>query len=179
MAVVRSFRGIEPRIAADVFLADHVAVIGDVEIGPGSSLWYGAVVRGDVMPIRIGARTSIQDNTVVHVTGGVSGTIIGDDVTVGHNVTVHACTIEDACILGMGSIILDGARVGRGSIIGAGALLTPGTIIPPGSMVMGAPARVKRPLTGDEHARIASSAAHYVELASEYRGALISGDRQR
>jgi len=170
-ATVVRFRGFEPRIAADVFLADHVAVIGDVEIGAESSLWYGAVVRGDVMPIRIGARTSIQDNTVVHVTGGVSGTVIGSDVTVGHNVTVHACTVEDACILGMGSIILDGARIGRGSIVGAGALVTPGTIIPPGSMVMGSPARVKRTLTDEEQARIASSAAHYVELAREYRAA--------
>lgn len=149
-------------------------MIGDVVIGEGSSLWYGAVVRGDVMPIRIGAATSIQDNSVVHVTGDVAGSEIGSRVTVGHNVIVHACTVEDDCILGMGSIILDRAHIGRGSIIGAGALVTPGTIIPPGSMVMGSPARVKRPLTDEEHARIASSAAHYVELARVYRDAAIA-----
>jgi len=147
-------------------------VIGDVVIGAGSSLWYGAVVRGDVMPIRIGDATSIQDNSVVHVTGGVSGTVIGSRVTVGHGVVVHACTVEDDCIIGMGSIILDQARIGSGSIVGAGALVTPGTDIPPGSMVMGSPARVKRPLTDEERARIASSAAHYVELARTYRDAL-------
>lgn len=170
-AIVR-FRDFEPRIADDVFLADHVAVIGDVVIGAGTSLWYGAVVRGDVMPIRIGRETSIQDNSVVHVTSEVSGTQIGDRVTVGHSVTVHACTIEDDCIIGMGSILLDRCRIGRGSIIGAGALVTPGTDIPPGSMVMGSPARVKRPITDEERARIASSAAHYVELARVYRAAV-------
>lgn len=171
MAVVHSFRGVRPRIAADVFLADLVAVIGDVEIGAGSSIWYGTVIRGDVEPIRVGQATSIQDNSVIHVTHGVSGTTVGDRVTVGHNVILHACTVEDDCIVGMGAIVLDRARIGRGSIVGAGALVTPGTDIPPGSMVMGSPARVKRPLTDEERARIASSAAHYVELARTYRDA--------
>jgi len=120
------------------------------------------------MPIRIGAATSIQDNTVVHVTSGVRGTTVGDRVTVGHNVILHACTIEDDCIIGMGSIILDNVRVGRGSIVGAGALLTPGTEIPEGSMVMGAPAKVKRSLSDEERARIRGSAEHYVELARMY-----------
>lgn len=147
-------------------------MIGDVVIGEGSSLWFGAVVRGDLMPIRIGAHTSIQDNSVVHITSEVSGTDIGSRVTCGHNVIVHACTVEDDCILGMGSILLDRCRIGRGSIIGAGALVTPGTVIPPGSMVMGSPARVKRPLTDEERARIASSATHYVELAQVYRDAV-------
>ncbi|KAB2887358.1 MAG: gamma carbonic anhydrase family protein [Kofleriaceae bacterium] len=169
MATVVSFRGLRPRIAEDVFLAELAAVIGDVEIGAGSSVWYGTVIRGDVEPIRIGKATSIQDNSVIHVTHGVSGTTVGDRVTVGHNVILHACTVEDDCIIGMGSIILDRSRIGRGSIVGAGALVTPGTDIPPGSMVMGSPARVKRPLTDDERARIASSAEHYVELARTYR----------
>jgi carbonic anhydrase/acetyltransferase-like protein (isoleucine patch superfamily) len=163
------FRGIRPRIADDVFLADHAAVIGDVEIGAGSSIWYGTVVRGDMEPIRIGRATSIQDNSVIHITHTVSGTTVGDRVTVGHNVILHACTVEDDCIIGMGAILLDRSRIGRGSIVGAGALVTPGTDIPPGSMVMGSPARVKRPLTDEERARIASSAEHYVELAREYR----------
>ncbi len=171
MAVVHSFRGLRPTIADDVFLADLSAVIGDVVIGAGSSIWYGTVLRGDVEPIRIGQATSIQDNSVIHVTHGVSGTRVGDRVTVGHNVILHACSVEDECIIGMGSIILDRARIGRGSIVGAGALVTPGTDIPPGSMVMGSPARVKRTLTDDERARIASSAEHYVELARTYRAA--------
>jgi carbonic anhydrase/acetyltransferase-like protein (isoleucine patch superfamily) len=171
MAVVHSFRGLRPTIADDVFLADLSAVIGDVVIGAGSSIWYGTVIRGDVEPIRIGQATSIQDNSVIHVTHDVSGTTVGDRVTVGHNVILHACTVEDECIIGMGSIILDRARIGRGSIVGAGALVTPGTDIPPGSMVMGSPARVKRTLTDDERARIASSAEHYVELARTYRAA--------
>ncbi len=169
MATVVSFRGVRPRIAEDVFVAELAAVVGDVEIGAGSSIWYGTVIRGDVEPIRIGEATSIQDNSVIHVTHGVSGTTVGDRVTVGHNVILHACTVEDECIIGMGSIILDRSRIGRGSIVGAGALVTPGTDIPPGSMVMGSPARVKRPLTDEERARIASSAAHYVELARTYR----------
>lgn len=147
-------------------------MIGDVVIGEGSSLWYGAVVRGDLMPIRIGAQTSIQDNSVLHITGEVSGTEVGNRVTVGHNVIIHACTVEDECIIGMGSILLDRCHIGRGSIIGAGALVTPGTVIPPGSMVMGSPARVKRGLTDEERARIASSADHYVELARVYRDAV-------
>src|SRR5262249_24103051 len=168
MPVVRRFADHTPDIAPDVFLAENASVIGDVVIGAGSSIWYGTVIRGDVMPIRVGRAASIQDNSVVHVTGGYSGTVIGYRVTVGHNALVHACTIEDDCIIGMGSIILDGARVRRGSIVGAGALVTPGTDIPEGSMVMGAPARVKRPLTDDERSRIASSAAHYVELARMY-----------
>ncbi len=171
MPLVRPFAGHVPEFAADVFLAENATVIGDVVIGAGSSIWYGAVVRGDMMPIRIGAATSIQDNSVVHITGGVAGTTIGDRVTVGHAVIVHACVIEDDCILGMGSIILDGARIGRGSIVGAGALVTPGTDIPPGSMVMGSPARVKRPISDEERARIASSAHHYVDLARAYRTA--------
>jgi carbonic anhydrase/acetyltransferase-like protein (isoleucine patch superfamily) len=168
MPIVRRFAEHEPRIAPDVFLAENASVIGDVVIGAGSSIWYGTVVRGDVMPIRIGRATSIQDNSVIHVTSGFSGTVVGDNVTVGHNAILHACTIEDDCIIGMGSIILDGARVRRGSIVGAGALVTPGTDIAEGSMVMGAPARVRRALTDEERARIASSAEHYVELARMY-----------
>ena len=169
MALVRPFGDATPRIAPGAFLAETATVIGDVVVGAGSSIWYGTVVRGDVMPIRIGAATSIQDNSVIHVTSDFAGTVVGDRVTVGHNVILHACTIEDDCIIGMGAIVLDGARVRRGSIVGAGALVTPGTDIPEGSMVMGAPARVKRPISDEERARIASSAAHYVELIERYR----------
>jgi carbonic anhydrase/acetyltransferase-like protein (isoleucine patch superfamily) len=137
-------------------------------IGAGSSIWFGAVVRGDQMPIRIGADTSIQDNSVLHVTSGVAGTNVGDRVTVGHNVILHACDVSDDCIIGMGSIILDRSRIGRFCVVGAGALVTPGTQIPDGMMVMGSPAKVKRPITDAEREWIASSAAHYVELGKRY-----------
>jgi carbonic anhydrase/acetyltransferase-like protein (isoleucine patch superfamily) len=171
-AVVRAHDGKRPALGKGVFVAETCAVIGDVVVGDESSIWYGTVVRGDVMPIRIGARTSVQDNTVVHVTSGVSGTTIGDDCTIGHAAIIHACTIEDFCLIGMGSIILDGARIGRGSLVGAGALVTPGTDIPPNSLVLGSPARVKRPIDNKEREQIAYGAAHYVELARHYLACL-------
>jgi gamma-carbonic anhydrase len=167
-ATVRTFAGKRPAIGANVFLAETCAVIGDVQIGDESSIWYGTVLRGDVMPIRVGARTSIQDNTVVHVTSGFAGTEIGNDCTIGHGAIIHACTIEDGCLIGMGAIILDGARVGRGSLVGAGALVTPGTDIPPGSLVLGSPAKVRRPVDDKERAQIQFGAQHYVELARAY-----------
>jgi gamma-carbonic anhydrase len=167
-AVVRTFAGKRPQIAPGVFLAETCAVIGDVVIGEQSSIWYGTTLRGDVMPIRIGARTSVQDGTVVHVTSGFSGTEIGSDCTIGHSAIVHACTVEDFCLIGMGSIILDGARIGRGSLVGAGALVTPGKIIPPDSLVLGSPAKVVRPVNDKEREQILYGAKHYVELARAY-----------
>jgi carbonic anhydrase/acetyltransferase-like protein (isoleucine patch superfamily) len=157
-----------PVIGRGVFLAETCAVIGDVEIGDESSIWYSSVVRGDVMPIRIGARTSIQDGTVIHVTSGKFGTTIGSDCTVGHAAIIHACTVEDFCLIGMGSILLDGAHIGRGSLVGAGSLVTPGTVIPPGSLVIGSPAKVKRPINEREREQIEYGATHYVELARSY-----------
>jgi carbonic anhydrase/acetyltransferase-like protein (isoleucine patch superfamily) len=167
-ALVRSFGGKTPSIGSGVFLAETAVVIGDTAIGAGSSVWYGTVIRGDVMAIRIGGQTSIQDNTVIHVSSGKAGTTVGDRVTVGHNAILHACTVEDDCIIGMGSIVLDHAVIGRGSIVGAGALVTPGTIVPPGSLILGSPAKVKRAISDDERAWIATSADHYVLLASRY-----------
>jgi gamma-carbonic anhydrase len=166
--VVRVHDGKRPQLGAGVFLAETCAVIGDVVIGDESSIWYGSVVRGDVMPIRIGARTSIQDNTVIHVTSGFAGTMIGDDCTVGHAAIIHACTVEDFCLIGMGAILLDGARIGRGSLVGAGALVTPGTDIPPNSLVLGSPAKVKRAISEAEREQIRYGAHHYVELARRY-----------
>lgn len=172
-ATVRAFGGKAPQLGKGVFLAETCAVIGDVVIGDDSSIWYSTVVRGDVMPIRIGARTSIQDGTIIHVTSERFGTIVGDDCTVGHAAILHACTIEDLCLIGMGSTILDGARIGTGSLIGAGALVTPGTVIPPNSLVLGAPAKVKRPIDEREREQILYGAAHYVELARRY----LAGER--
>jgi carbonic anhydrase/acetyltransferase-like protein (isoleucine patch superfamily) len=167
-AVVRSYAGKHPRIGKAVFLAETCALIGDVVVGDESSIWYSTVLRGDVMSIQIGARTSMQDGTVVHVTSQRFGTIVGDDCTIGHSAILHACTVEDSCLIGMGATILDGARVGRGSLVGAGALVTAGTDIPPGSLVLGMPARVVRPVNQKEREQIEYGAAHYVELARRY-----------
>lgn len=166
--MIRSLSGKTPVIGKGVFVAETAAIIGDVEIGEQSSVWYGTVIRGDDMPIRVGARTSLQDNTVIHITAGRYGTTIGSDCTIGHNAIIHACIVEDLCLIGMGSIILDGARIGRGSLVGAGALVTPGTDIPPGSLVVGSPAKVKRPVNEKEREQILYGAAHYVELARRY-----------
>ncbi len=171
MAVVRSFEGIVPTLGEGVFLAETAAVIGDVAIGDRSSVWYSTVIRGDVFHIRVGSETSIQDGTVLHVTGGLHATIVGDRVTVGHSVTLHGCTVADECIIGMGATILDRAVIGTHCIVGAGALVTPGTEIPEGHLAVGAPARVKRPLTDEELSWIKSSAAGYVDLASRYLAA--------
>jgi len=168
MTVIRAYGGKRPEIAPGAYLAETCAVIGDVAIGAQSSIWYGTVVRGDVMPIRIGARTSIQDNSVIHATSDFAGTIVGDDCTIGHRVILHACTIEDLCLIGMGAIVLDGARIGRGSFVGAGALVTPGTDIPPGSFVLGAPAKVRRAISDKEREQIEYGARHYVELVRAY-----------
>ncbi|MEJ7603514.1 MAG: gamma carbonic anhydrase family protein [Kofleriaceae bacterium] len=169
--MLRTFAGKRPLIGRGVFLAETCAVIGDVEIGDESSIWYSTVVRGDVMPIRIGAGTSIQDGTVIHVTSDRFGTTIGNDCTIGHNAIIHACTVEDLCLIGMGAILLDGARIGRGSLVGAGALVTPGTDIPEGSLVIGSPARVKRPVTAKEREQIEYGASHYRELTRRYLAA--------
>ncbi len=166
--MIRGILGKQPVLGKGVFVAETAAVIGDVEIGDESSVWYGTVIRGDVMPIRIGARTSLQDNTVIHVTAGRYGTTIGNDCTIGHNAIIHACIVEDLCLIGMGSIILDGARIGRGSLVGAGALVTPGTDIPPDSLVIGSPAKVKRTINDKEREQIVFGAAHYVELTRRY-----------
>jgi carbonic anhydrase/acetyltransferase-like protein (isoleucine patch superfamily) len=169
MAEIRAYGGVSPRIDPSVLLATGCVVVGDVELGAGASIWFGAVVRGDVNSIRIGARTNIQDQAVVHVTGGTHPTWIGEDVTVGHRAVLHGCTIKDRCLIGIGAIVLDGAVVGEEAIVGAGALVPPGMVVPPRSLVMGAPARVKRSLSDADIAGLRVSADHYVEYAARYR----------
>lgn len=166
--LIRGFRGKVPVIDPSVYIADNATIIGDVHIGARSSVWFGAVLRGDVYHIRVGSETSIQDNTVLHVTHDRFATILGDRVTVGHSVTLHGCTIGDLCIIGMGATVLDQVEVGERCIVGAGALLTPGTKVPPGHLVVGTPARIKRPLSEAELEWLAASAAHYVELGRIY-----------
>jgi len=163
------YAGRSPRLDPTVYVVRSAIVVGDVAIGAESSVWFHAVVRGDIESIRIGARTNVQDNATLHVVGGRYGTTLGDGVTVGHNAVVHGCTVEDGALVGMGAIVLDGAVIGAESLVGAGALVAPGTIVPPRSLVLGSPARVLRPLTPDELERIRSSAANYVEYAKRYR----------
>ena len=144
-------------------------MIGDVEIGPGSSLWFGSVVRGDLHSIRIGARTNLQDLCVVHVTRDLFSTQLGDEITVGHRAVVHGCRIGDGALIGIGAIVLDGAEVGEEALIGAGAVVTPGTKIPPGALALGAPARVVRVLSAREREQQRARAHHYVALARAHR----------
>ncbi len=167
---VVSYGGKAPRVAASAFLAEGSVVVGDVEIGDGSSIWFGTVVRGDVNHVRIGARTNVQDLSVVHVTSRTHPTVIGDDVTVGHGAVLHGCTVHDRCLVGIGAIVLDGAVVGPDAMIGAGALVPPGMVVPPGKLVLGSPAKVKRDLTPDEISSLRTSAANYVGYAANHRG---------
>jgi carbonic anhydrase/acetyltransferase-like protein (isoleucine patch superfamily) len=158
-----------PRIHPTAYVHPLAAVIGDVEIGEWSSLWPAAAVRGDEGAIRIGARTSIQDGSVLHATRGESTVTVGERVTVGHKVILHGCMVEDECLIGMGAIVLDNVVVGRGSLVGAGALVTGRTRIPPGSLVLGSPARVVRPVGERERAMIEEGWRVYVERVREYR----------
>ena len=168
--MLRIYKGITPRIAADAYIDESAQVIGDVHMGDESSVWMNAVVRGDVNFIRIGRRTNIQDGTVVHVMREPSHpTVLGDDITVGHGAVVHGCTIEDACLIGMGAILLNGSHVGAGSIVAAGTLVPEGCVIPPRSLVMGSPGKVKRAITDGEYAFILESAQNYVRYRLDYQ----------
>lgn len=166
--MIRPFDTVVPTIHPSAFVADTALVIGDVVIGEDASVWFGSIVRGDANSIRIGARTNIQDATVIHVSSKTHSTTLEDEITVGHRVTLHGCHVESGCLIGIGSILLDGVRVGRNSIVAAGSLLTPGIIIPPNSMVMGSPARVERELRDDELAYLDRSWRNYVELKRHY-----------
>jgi carbonic anhydrase/acetyltransferase-like protein (isoleucine patch superfamily) len=166
---IYSHKGVTPRLADDVYLAPNATVIGDVVIGETSSVWFGAVLRGDVFPIRIGARTNVQDNAVVHVTGGKASSTIGDDVTVGHLALIHGCTIGNRCLVGMGSIVLDGAIVEDDCFIAAGALVPPGMRVASRSLMVGRPARRVRVLEPADLDEIKNAGALYVQYACDYR----------
>lgn len=166
--MIRAFQGIVPKIGCACFIEETAVVIGDVVMGEECSVWFHAVIRGDVNYIRIGDRTNVQDLSVLHVTHDTHPLIIGHDVTIGHHVVLHGCTIQDRVLVGMGAIVMDGAVIGEDSIVGAGALVTEGMVIPPKSLVLGAPARVKRPATDKELIWIKESAANYVRYARTY-----------
>lgn len=184
MAVIRPYRGVGPRIHPEAFVAETAVVIGDVEIGAGSSVWYGAVIRADVNRIVIGRDSNIQDGTVIHCnhdrasgyqvadyreTGGGVPTLIGDGVTIGHLALLHACTLEDGSFVGMRATVMDEAVVEGGAMVAAGALLTPGKRVPSGELWAGAPAALKRRLSDEEIASFAYQAGHYRHLAETYR----------
>jgi carbonic anhydrase/acetyltransferase-like protein (isoleucine patch superfamily) len=169
MPHIRPFGGRTPVLHGSAFVADGAVVLGDVEIGEHSSIWFGTVVRGDVNSIRIGARTNIQDLSVLHVTSKTHPTVVGDEVTVGHRVVLHGCTVKDRCLIGIGSVVMDGAVVGPESVVGAGALVPPGMVVPPRTLVMGAPAKVKRELTAEEVDALRRSADNYVDYAARYQ----------
>lgn len=163
------FRGVLPTIHETAFVAPGTQIIGDVTMGAGSSLWFNCVARGDVHVIRIGARSNIQDGSIVHVTGGRFGTFVGDDVLVGHLCIIHGCRLENESFVGMGSTVMDGCVIEQGAMLGAGSLLSPGKIIKAGQLWLGRPARYVRDLTQEELAGNRSAVAHYVSLAEEYR----------
>ncbi len=167
--MIKSFQNLRPKIDETVYVAENATIIGDVEIGAESSVWFGSILRGDVNYIRIGERVNIQDGSIIHVSSKTHPTVLENEVTLGHRVTLHGCYIETGCLIGIGAIVMDGARVGAHSLVGAGSLVTPNTVIPPRSLVIGSPARVKRALSDEEVADLAKFWRNYVEYSRIYR----------
>src|SRR6202162_2962173 len=173
--MIRAYQGHTPQIAASAYIDAQAVVIGDVTIGEQSSVWPCAVIRGDVNWIRIGARTNIQDGSVLHVMKDTHPLELGDEVTIGHGVILHGCTIESRVLIGMGSVLLNGAKIGSGSIVAAGTLVPEGTVVPPGSLFMGHPGKFRRALTPEDQASIEAYAARYIEYAESYKREVASG----
>ena len=169
MATILPYKGVVPKIADDAFIAENAVIIGDVEIGSGSSVWYNTVIRGDVNYIRIGSNTNIQDGTVIHVGHKDGPTIIGNGITVGHKALLHACTVEDLAFIGMNSCVMDGAVVKTESMVAAGALVTPNKIVPTHELWAGNPAKLFRKLKQEEIEYLPYSRDHYAKLAAQYR----------
>ena len=169
---VFSLHGVTPVIAPDAFIAPTAAVIGDVVIGSETGIWFHVLVRGDMNSVRIGARTNIQDGTVVHIDSGEFSTYIGDDVTVGHNAVIHACTLKNRAFVGIGATVLDGAVIEEGGMLAAGGLLTPGKVIGPNELWTGSPAKLRRVMDDAERAKFDRNALVYLELARRFRSGL-------
>jgi len=176
MKNIRSFENFTPQIDQTVFVDDSAVVTGNVSIGEDSSVWPCCSIRGDIHTITIGARTNIQDGSILHVTHdseyapGGFGLTVGDDVTVGHNVVLHACTVESLCLIGMGSVVLDGALVQSGAMVGAGSLVPPNKVLEGGYMWLGSPVKRVRPLTDKEKSFFKYSAQQYVKLKNRHAG---------
>jgi gamma-carbonic anhydrase len=169
--MILEFDGKSPVIHETAFVAPNATLIGDVQLGEQSSIWFGCVVRGDEHPVKIGARTNIQDLTMCHETSWIGPLIIGDDVTVGHRAIIHGCTIGDRCLIGMGAIIMDSAVIGEESIVAAGSVVLEGQVVPPRSLVAGVPAKVRREINEQDLVVIRTGAEHYVEHAKKYLAA--------
>ncbi len=167
-SIVLPYRGVLPRIDGSAFVAPGASIVGDIEIGPGSSIWFGCVLRGDVNIIRIGRDSNVQDGTVIHVTGSGNGTHIGNGVTVAHSVLLHDCRLEDGCFIGMQACVMDRAVVEEGAMVAAGALVTPGKRIPAGELWSGRPAKKLRELSEAEQAEIVRIRGVYISLSREY-----------
>ncbi len=168
-ALIRPYRGVLPTIADDAFIAENAVIIGDVEIGAETSIWYNCVLRGDVHEIRIGRQVNIQDGTIVHVAKGAFGTYIGDGVSIGHMALIHACTLEPGSFVGMKACVMDGAVVESGALVAAGALVTPGKRVPSGQLWAGSPAKYIRDLGEKDQRMFDYTAPQYVSLGQEYR----------
>ncbi|OCG75670.1 gamma carbonic anhydrase family protein [Microbacterium sediminis] len=166
-ASVLALPGATPSIDPSALLVDGARVIGDVAVGERASIWYNAVVRGDVNAIRIGARSNVQDNVSIHVDGGHPA-VIGEDVSIGHNAVVHGCAIGDGSLIGMGAVVLSGAAIGESSLVAAGAVVLEGTVVPPRSLVAGVPGKVRRELTDDEIAGLHDNARRYLDHAARH-----------
>jgi carbonic anhydrase/acetyltransferase-like protein (isoleucine patch superfamily) len=168
--MILALGGRSPRIAASAYVAPSADVIGSVEIGENSSVWFQCVLRGDIEPIRIGASTNIQDGSILHTAKGAP-LYLGDGVSVGHRVVLHGCTIANHSLIGMGAVLLNNVRVGEGSIVAAGALVAENTEIPPGSLFMGVPAKLRRPVTAEETEYIRTRASNYLRNKNAYLAA--------
>jgi len=168
MENIRSFENLTPQLGENVYVADTALVIGDVILGDESSVWFHSVLRADINNIRIGKRTNIQDNCVLHVDFDTYSVDIGDEVTIGHNATIHGCTIESRVLIGMGAIVLSGSTIETGAIVAAGAVVRENQVVPTRTLVAGVPAKPVRKITDEEFDTIVSSAQHYVDYGSRY-----------
>jgi carbonic anhydrase/acetyltransferase-like protein (isoleucine patch superfamily) len=167
--LIRPYRGVMPRIAASAYIDSSAQIIGDVIIGERSSVWPNVSIRGDVNHIRVGDETSIQDNCVLHVDHDIHPCLVGNRVTVGHSVVLHGCQVEDGALIGIGAIVLNGAKIGAGAVVAAGALVPEGMEVPAGMLVMGAPAKARRPVTPEEQQRFLTNCDNYVKIAAIYK----------
>ncbi|NEX14869.1 MAG: gamma carbonic anhydrase family protein [Prosthecochloris sp.] len=175
MITLLPYNGIYPDLHETVFLADGARVIGDVFIGAHSSVWFNTVIRGDVCPIRIGEKTSVQDNSTLHVTHDTGPLTIGSNVTIGHGAVLHACTVKDYVLVGMGAVLLDNCVIEPYSVVAAGSLVRSGFTVPSGMLVAGVPAKIMRPITDTERLTIEESPENYVRYVESYRDGGYSG----
>ncbi|MFE1586671.1 gamma carbonic anhydrase family protein [Streptomyces sp. NPDC059402] len=170
-ALITGIGGKDPKVDAEAFVAPTASVVGDVTLHAGASVWYGAVLRGDVERISVGASSNVQDNCTLHADPGFPVTV-GERVSIGHNAVVHGATVEDDCLIGMGATVLNGAVIGAGSLVAAQALVPQGMRVPPGSLVAGVPAKVKRELTEEERQGVTLNGTMYAALAGQHRDAM-------